>query len=177
MEFFRTVVADPSWPFNDKLPGPGRGAARHYREMSIEEIYRFPLPAIATDSRLFLWTVAAMPEEGVNTMIAWGFRPVCEIIWIKLTVRGKPWFGMGRTVRNAHERCLVGVRGKPEVLNHSTRSVFYARAGKHSEKPKEFFDLVEGLSPGPYVELFARSPRPGWTCQGDELPETFRSGE
>ena len=102
-------------------------------------------------------------------MKAWGFRPVCELIWVKMTSGGKPWFGMGHTVRGAHERCIIGVQGKPAVLCHSIRSVFYGEAGRHSEKPEAFFQLVQELSPGLYLELFGRKRRDGWTVLGDEL--------
>lgn len=79
-------------------------------------------------------------------------------------------FGMGRYVRGAHETCLIARRGKGKVRNKSVRSVFFAPAGAHSEKPEEFYQLVEQLAEGPYHELFARRRRPGWTCEGDELP-------
>lgn len=36
----------------------------------------------------------------------------------------------------------------------------------HSEKPPLFADLIERMSPGPYVELFARAPRLGWDHWG-----------
>jgi len=38
--------------------------------------------------------------------------------------------------------------------------------GPHSVKPAAFMDMVERVSPGPYVELFARSPRLGWDSWG-----------
>ncbi len=38
--------------------------------------------------------------------------------------------------------------------------------GAHSAKPPAFLDLVERVSPGPYVELFARQPRLGWDSWG-----------
>jgi N6-adenosine-specific RNA methylase IME4 len=38
--------------------------------------------------------------------------------------------------------------------------------GRHSEKPAAFLDVVERVSPGPYVELFARAPRLGWDSWG-----------
>ena len=80
-------------------------------------------------------------------------------------------FGMGRTVRNCDERCIIARRGKPEVASHSVRSVFFAPAGRHSEKPSRFFRLAEQLcGPGPRAELFARERRRGWTGFGDEIP-------
>ena len=71
--YYRTMVADPPWPFNDKLPGKGRGAAKHYPIMTMEDIYQYQLPEVADDARLFLWVVAAMPEEATSTMRAWGY--------------------------------------------------------------------------------------------------------
>jgi hypothetical protein len=38
----------------------------------------------------------------------------------------------------------------------------------HSKKPDGFLDMVEQVSPGPYVELFARRARFGWDYWGDE---------
>ena len=176
MSAFKTIVADPPWKFGDKLPGPKRGAESHYDVMSNADICNFELPPLADDCRLFLWRVSSMQQEALDVMSAWGFTLKTELVWCKRTKNDKRWFGMGRTLRAEHETCLIGVRGKPEVLNRSTRSIldgaFDAKVpgGKHSAKPEEFFDLVEGLSPGPYVELFARRQRPGWVCLGNELP-------
>jgi N6-adenosine-specific RNA methylase IME4 len=135
----------------------------------MEDIYQYQLPEVADDARLFLWTVAAIPEEATSTMRAWGFRPAAELIWVKPTANGKLWFGMGRTVRGAHERCMIGVRCKPEVLSRSVRSDFAAKRGQRSEKPEEFYQIVEKLSPGPYLELFGLRLREGWTVLGYEV--------
>lgn len=164
-----TLVADPPWPFGDKLPGAGRGAESNYACLSVTDIQKFVLPDMATDSRLFLWRVASMQQEALDVMKAWGYLLKAEIVWQKLTATGKPWFGMGRTVRMSHETCLIGVRGKPPVLSRSIRSVFAAPYTYHSAKPDAFYSLVEQLSPGPYVELFARRKRENWTTLGDQI--------
>jgi N6-adenosine-specific RNA methylase IME4 len=167
---YQTVVADPPWPFGDRLPGASRGAENNYEVMSIEEIGSYLNPdGVADDCRLFLWRVASMQEEALYVMRQWGFVPKTEIVWWEETVGGKPWFGMGRTVRASHEVCLIGQRGRPAVLSRSVRSVFSAGYTTHSEKPEKFYQIVETLSPGPYLELFARRQRVGWTCWGDEL--------
>lgn len=168
---YRTIVADPPWSFGDSLPGKGRGAAKHYTCMHLHDVCDYPLPPLADDCRLFLWRVAAMQEEAMLVINEWHFTLKAEAVWLKTTSTGKLSFGMGRTVRNCHETCLIATRGKSEVLSRSVRSVFYAPLGKHSAKPDAFYEMVEALSPGPYVELFARRHRPGWTCLGDELEE------
>jgi N6-adenosine-specific RNA methylase IME4 len=40
--------------------------------------------------------------------------------------------------------------------------------GKHSQKPEAFIDMVEQVSPGPYLEMFARRNRLGWDTWGNE---------
>jgi N6-adenosine-specific RNA methylase IME4 len=124
---------------------------------------------VAPDAVLFCWRVASQVEEAYRVVRAWGFLPKSEIVWRKLTKHGKPHFGMGRIVRAAHEACIVATRGKPvpKVLN--MRSVFEAPVGRHSEKPGVFYDRVEELFDGPYLELFARRCRRGWVCLGDEV--------
>ena len=190
----RVVVADPPWSFNDKLPGASRGAEKNYKVLDLEGIKNFKLPLIDDDAALFMWRVSSQVEEAYEVVRAWGFVPKTEIVWCKLTRKGgdapsakfalqaantagvqpqdtKLHFGMGRYVRASHESCIVAVRGRmvDKVLDRAVRSVFYAPTGEHSEKPAVFFQLVERLFEGPYVEMFSRHHRTGWTCYGNEV--------
>jgi len=45
------------------------------------------------------------------------------------------------------------------------------RKREHSRKPDEQYELIEACSPGPYLELFARHPRRGWSVWGDEADQ------
>lgn len=184
----QVVVADPPWKFGDKLPGNGRGAEKHYDVMNVEDICHLQLPPIADDAHLFLWRVSSMPQEALDVIKAWGFIVKSEIVWFKKTKHGKDHFGMGRQVRLGHEVCHIAVRGKGAgVLNRSQRSTFTTEQDldedgggwfeavatrKHSQKPEEFFRIVEGLF-APDVqrlELFARQARPGWRVIGNQVP-------
>jgi N6-adenosine-specific RNA methylase IME4 len=132
--------------------------------MPLAELCTFTLPPIANDAILFLWRVGSMQTEALAVARAWGFAPpTSEIVWCK------PQMGMGRTVRNCHEIALICKRGKPKRLDAGVRSHFTAPRGRHSEKPDEFFRIVERLYAGPRLELFARRQRDGWTCLGDEI--------
>jgi N6-adenosine-specific RNA methylase IME4 len=149
---------------------------------------------IADDALLFLWRVSSQVEEAYRVVRAWGFVPKSEIVWVKTTgtrvgyelggsmlmpepgeevIEQKLHFGMGRYTRASHETCIIAARGKaiPLIQNRSTRSVFYAPTGAHSQKPEAFYKLIEGLCVGPRLELFARAHREGWMCVGDELSE------
>jgi N6-adenosine-specific RNA methylase IME4 len=167
------LLADPPWQFGDKLPGPGRGAAKHYGTLDVSGLIRFPLPMLADDAWLFLWRVAAMQAEALAVMAAWGFVLKSEIVWVKRTATGKRHFGMGRYVRAEHEVCLIGTRGRVRPVSRSVRSTFEAPVGRHSEKPDAFYHLVDQLvgADARRVELFARRPRAGWLTYGNELAE------
>lgn len=173
------IVADPAWKFRDNLPGKGRGASKHYHCELIDELERvLSVEEIARDALLFLWRVACQQRVALELMRRWGFdEPKSEIIWVKLNKNldhSKPRMGMGHYVRNAHETCLIGVRGRGASLihDHGVPSVFFAqRTRNHSEKPREFFELIERLvSPDTKkLELFSRHERDGWTCRGDQV--------
>jgi len=168
---FRVVAADCPWRFADKLQGT-KGAAAQYPTMTVDELCSFGvpihLPPIADDAYLFFWRVAAMQAEALAVINAWGFTVKSEIVWVKKTIRGNRHFGLGRHVRAEHEVCLIATRGKVAPKSRSIRSVFEAPAGRHSEKPAKFYELVQSIARGPYLELFARRQRPGWTCTGNE---------
>jgi N6-adenosine-specific RNA methylase IME4 len=167
------IVADPPWRFSDSLPGETRGAGKQYATMSAEEIARYPLPPIADAALLFLWRVSSMQQEALGVARAWGFCVKTELVWVKTSSTGeKLHMGMGRILRGAHETCLVAAFGKyaERVLDKGIRTVLLAPVGAHSEKPDEFYDVVERLFEGPRCELFARKVRPGWTQYGRELP-------
>jgi len=166
----QVLVADPPWKFGDSLPGATRGASRNYKVLGIDEICRFSLPPIADNAVLFLWRVSSQPEEALRVVRAWGFCPKTELVWVKKTVKDKQFFGMGRYTRAAHETCIIAVRGTCPPRVRNVRSTFEAKVGQHSEKPDEFYKIVESLYEGPRVELYARRRRDGWACFGDELP-------
>jgi hypothetical protein len=78
---------------------------------------------------------------------------------------------LGHYVRASHETCIIAARpgAASTILRHDIPSVLFAPLGRHSEKPAAFYKLVEALAPGPYLELFGRAPRKGWTVIGDAL--------
>ena len=174
----RVLIVDPPWSHRDQLPGKGRGAKKHYKCMSLSAIMRMPLPPIHKDAVLFLWRVSSMVEEAYQVVRAWDFVPKSEIVWNKTMPDGeKDAIGMGHIVRGSHETCIVARRGKLiKPTSKSERTSFRApRTTEHSEKPEEFYRIVERLYPlelwpEAHVELFARKRRKGWIQEGDELP-------
>ena len=174
---FGTILADPPWRFANRT---GKMAPEHrrlhrYHTMKIEEICAMPVPKIAAErSHLYLWCPNALLSWGLRVMEAWGFEYKTNIVWLKTRKDGGPdGRGVGFYYRNVTELVLFGTRGKLRTLKPGRRMVNFIAAMKtgHSRKPEELYDMIEHCSPGPHLELFARSIRPGWIQWGDEVPE------
>lgn len=173
---FRTIVADPPWPYKDRISSGKaiRGAGNHYGLMTLDELAELPVPAWADPegAHLYVWTTNAFLVEAHLLAQAWGFMPKTVLTWIKLTQDGrKAKIGMGRTFRGTTEHVIFAVRGRLPVLRHDVPTHFAAPAGAHSAKPDRFYtDVVQAMSPGPYLEMFARARRRGWVVWGEEAP-------
>lgn len=171
---FQTILADPPWRFTNRT---GKVAPEHrrlgrYGTMSLEEIKSLPVAQVtATNAHLYLWVPNALLPEGIEVMRAWGFRYVSNLIWAKRRKDGGPdGRGVGFYFRNVTEPILFGVKGSMRTLSpgRSTVNIIETRKREHSRKPDEQYDLIESCSPGPYLELFARYARPGWSVWGNE---------
>ncbi len=160
---YRTIMADPPWEINQKGK---RGAIQHYDLMPLERIKAMPVSDLcAENAHLYLWVPNGLLQEGLDVVKAWGFTFRSPIYWIK------PRMGLGVYVRNASETILFATRGKAPVKFHAQPNWLFAPLQNHSHKPEEQFALIERLSDGPYLELFARRRQPGWDCWGFEAPE------
>jgi len=169
---YRTIVADPPWYYEGFIPGytPANGTTHEgalpYAMMGLDEIKALPVAALAhDDSRLFLWTTNRYLGAAFEVMDAWTFRYRQCVVWRK-TGRVPP-FG-GSIAPNHAEYLLVGVRGKPATGERWQTNVFDIPRLDHSQKPEAFLDRIEAVSPGPYLEMFARRARFGWDYWGNE---------
>lgn len=174
---FQTILADPPWRFTNRT---GKVAPEHrrldrYGTMDLADIKALPVADVAAkNAHLYLWVPNALLLEGVEVLQAWGFRYVSNIIWAKRRKDGGPdGRGVGFYFRNVTEPILFGVRGSMRTLApaRSTVNMIETRKREHSRKPDEQYDLIESCSPGPYLEMFARYVRPGWTAWGNEAAE------
>lgn len=189
---YRTIVADPPWPMKDTGPqthagtgcwrpaDAGKSTRIPYRTMTLEEIAALPVADLAADdAHLYLWATNRFIEAAYATVRAWGFRPSTLLTWCKPPMG----LGFGGAYANTTEFVLFAKRGRLAPRNrwHSTwleASRPYENGGiAHSAKPEAFLDIVEQVSPGPYVELFARRARFGWDYWGDESLGTATMGE
>jgi N6-adenosine-specific RNA methylase IME4 len=163
---FATIMLDPPWDWGDEGDQDQMGRARPvYATMPYEQILQLPLPILADkDCHLYLWITNRSLPKGFSLIERWGFRYVTCLTW------AKPHFGMGNYFRGQTEHVLFGVKGSQPLKRADVGTLFPAPRGPlgHSSKPIQFYDLVESCSPGPYLEMFARSGREGWMPWGAE---------
>jgi len=147
--------------------------------MSFEDIAALPLERHArTPSHLYLWCPNALIAEALHIMKAWGFTYKTNIVWYKIRKDGGPdGRGVGFYFRNVTELLLFGVKGSLRTLKPGRTQVNLLATQKreHSRKPDQIYDLIRRCSPGPYLELFARSRVPGWMSWGDEVDTYLES--
>jgi N6-adenosine-specific RNA methylase IME4 len=174
---YGTILADPPWQFANRT---GKMAPEHkrlsrYSTLTLQEIKKIPVYlAAAEQSHLYLWVPNALLKEGMEVMEAWGFKYKTNIIWHKTRKDGGPdGRGVGFYFRNTTEVILFGIRGKLRTLSPGRRQVNIIKSQKreHSRKPDEQYDIIESCSPGPYLELFARGKREGWSQWGNEAED------
>lgn len=184
---YRCIVADPAWM--PDLGGTWSAKAdkgrpqRFYPTMTLDDIKALQVPA-ASQCHLYLWCISQHVDWGYEVARAWGFDPVVLMTW------KKPGLGVGRFRCNT-EHFLIARKGNRQGNPFGTGGrVSQATDGtcfdwddtgegellewpraRHSEKPKEIFELAEKLSPGPRLEMFARTRRAGWDGWGNQYPD------
>jgi N6-adenosine-specific RNA methylase IME4 len=165
------VYADPPWHFKIGADsGLDRHPSNHYPTMTLAEIMALDVPSLAApDSVLWLWATAAMMPQALEVMMAWGFSYRSQYVWVK------DKFGTGYWNRCKHELLLIGTRGNIPAPSQDLLqpSIIPAPAGRHSEKPEDFAELIELYYPHlPKIELYRRGPaRKGWAAWGAEFDD------
>jgi N6-adenosine-specific RNA methylase IME4 len=174
------ILADPPWQFVNRTGkiAPEHGRLRRYPTMKVDAIAALPVERIAAPTaHLYLWCPNALLPDGFAVMQAWGFTYKSNIVWHKVRKDGgSDGRGVGFYFRNVTELLLFGVRGKnARTLAPGRRQVnlLATRKREHSRKPDEQYAIIEACSPGPFLELFARGTRKGWTTWGDQADASY----
>lgn len=181
---FKVVHADVPWRFQSySEAGEERSAQNHYDCMSLRDIARLNVEAhTAEDCHLFFWVTGPFLAAGAHIPImrSWGFEPTAmAFVWLKLNQGWHPrwpafmedamfFMGLGHTTRQNAEYVILGKKGKPARLVKDVKQIICAPLREHSRKPDEVYRRIERYAEGPYLDLFAREKRGGWTVRGNE---------
>lgn len=180
MDSYRCLLIDPPWP--ERGGGKSkRGADRHYPVMSPQKILETIEaanvgPVDPEGCHLWLWVTNNYLASGLWLMAQLGFRYISNVAWVKAAKAVEDYNGvfalanpgLGQYLRGLHELLLFGVLGRLPAVEQGT-TVLVAPRREHSQKPEESYDLIQRVSPGPRLELFARTPRHGWDVWGNEV--------
>lgn len=183
---YRVILADPPWTFevwSDSSKAHGSAKA-HYDTMTLGELFALAVYELAADDAvLFLWACWPNLLEAIRLGQEWGFTyKTCAFDWIKRNGSNTGWhMGLGYYTRANSEPCLLFTKGTPKrqamdvrqpIIDDNMLPIMEAVVSpvrNHSQKPDIVHDKIERLFDGPYLELFARKERPGWTCLGNEI--------
>ncbi len=166
---YDVIYADPPWRY-DYSKSKSRQIENQYQTLELADIQALSVPA-AENSVLYCWATAPKLREALSVVQAWGFEYKTCMAW------DKELLGMGYWFRGQHELLLVGTRGHfsppPQALRVS--SVLRHRREGHSKKPDIVAEWIEAWFPdSSKLELFARTPRPGWDVWGNEVESSVQ---
>lgn len=177
---FKAILADPPWGFKT-WSGPekkvaSRGTVAPYQTMEIEDMAALPVSELAADDAcLFMWVVWPTMPQALDLIDAWGFKyKTCAFAWLKAdpyrlwALEEDVRMGLGYWTRANSEVCLLATRGSVKRKDNSVRQGIIEPIRQHSRKPDCVHERVQKLVDGPYLELFARQSRPGWTTWGNQ---------
>lgn len=188
---FAVILADPPWPYDSPralVGNGGRGSdggkaasiiqadvGQHYDTMTFEQIedMRRTIP-VRDNALLFMWTTNPFLADGSAARVvkSWGFTPKTVLTWAKVQADGKtPSMKTGHWFRSASEHIIFGVRGKVSRPENFPALPTWQPVSRqpHSVKPEFLYEWIEKASPGPYLELFARREREGWSSWGNQI--------
>ncbi len=175
---YNIIYADPPWKYRDKRKNPdsdrpAKYGGISYDVMDTKDICNLPINKIADENcMLFMWVTFPNLQIGLDVIKAWGFDyRTLGFSWIKLNKKNeKPFFGIGYYTKSNCECCLIGVKGKPIVVDNTISSVLMTPREGHSKKPDVVRDkIVQLCGDLPRIELFARERAEGWDSWGNEI--------
>lgn len=177
---FGAIYADPPWHYRVWAENSqnNRIASAKYRVMGTAEISALPVCELAAESCvLFVWITWPQLVDALAVIKGWGFEyKTCAFSWVKAHGSQPDMFrdemsvqvGLGYWTRANSEVCLLATRGSPKRLNADVRQAIIEPRREHSRKPDCVPGRIERLVAGPYLELFARTTRPGWDSWGNQ---------
>ncbi|MEU7146110.1 MT-A70 family methyltransferase [Nocardia sp. NPDC046473] len=151
---YRTILADPPWGFAEYelLNSP-----RYHGPVTLHQLKALPVSKLAqSDAYLWMWCTTVTLRAAYEVLEAWEFAPRAPLTWIK------PCPGLDTHLRSRTEHLILGTRGNAEVNDHGQPVWMFAPVHDHQHRSDEEYAVIERVSTGPYLELFASRSRCGW---------------
>jgi len=190
MEKYNVIYADPAWEQKAGRPLSGgykkengvqvfnpksdKSADLPYNTMKYEDILKLPVNDLAADNcHLYLWVTNKYLMKVEQVISAWGFKYSTTLVWAKKPIGS----GMGGTFKVSTEFLIFATKGKVgAITKEKVNGTWFEQKRQyvngypcHSKKPDFFYELIEKVSDGNKIELFARNKREGWDVWGNEV--------
>lgn len=168
MNPYDILYVDPPWAYGNTqlIGGAIKNAKDAYPTMSLAELKEFPLPPIADNALMFMWTTGPWLDGSIILGKHWGFRySTVAFVWDKQHVNP------GFYTLSQCEYVLLFKKGKIPVPRgtRNERQLLVEKRTIHSRKPGEIRTKIERMFPAANrVELFARNSTPGWHVEGNQ---------
>ena len=148
---FATIYADPPWPLST-------GHTRR-RLLNVEQIAAEGVANLCQDSaHLHIWASNATFPVALAVVKAWGFAYHSCLVCLK------PTMGPGDYWRESHAFLLLGVRGQLPFSDSNQPSWIECEWPEDGNKPDSIRELVEAVSPGPYLFMYGNlQPNGDWS--------------
>lgn len=192
MKKYNVIYADPPWEQKAGRPLSGGGYKKvngrqifnpksntssdlPYNTMKFDDIVNLPIADLTADNcHLYLWVTNKYLMKAEQVINAWGFKYSTTLVWAKKLIGS----GMGGTFKVSTEFLIFATKGKSgEITKEKVSGTCFKQKRQyvngypcHSKKPVFFHELIEKVSDGSKIELFARDKREGWDVWGDEVP-------
>lgn len=170
-KLYRCVYADPPW-VNPITWNKERVDNLGYPQMTDLQIIRLggQVRQVCDPEgcHLWMWAIGSKMSVAYQAIRSWGFTEKDFVFW------AHDWMRMGK-VRHQGEILLYAERGNLPLLSREEINWIFTPnwRGEGSEKPDEMRQKVERCSPGPRLEMFARSKplarASEWDTWGDTL--------
>ena len=161
---YDVIVIDPPWQMEkiERDVAPNQ-TSFDYPTMDEAALTQLPVPT-ADDCHVWVWTTHKHLPMALRLLDAWGLKYVCTFTWHK--PGGFQPFGLPQY--NC-EFALYARKGTPQFVETKAFPVcFNAPRGAHSEKPQDFYDVLNRVTAGRRLDMFNRRRIEGFDGWGNE---------
>ena len=148
---FATIYADPPWPDRDNSDADWRQAVDTFAKVPIARLCE-------EDAHLHLWATTASLPHSLRIIKAWRFTYCSCLVCLDTTVRGTVYW------RDAQQFLLFATRGTLPFSGDAQPGWMQFEWPDDGGKPPAIYELIEVVSPGPYLDAFgtANHVNPAW---------------